>query len=387
MPSHRTLPRFLQPARAITYTTRMHVERFRPPAATGGAPWKRPAVRAAATLLCLTALGLVTPGCTLVRDRGAPGAALERADEAILRGAHAEAAAWYRRVLQQNPREVRAHIGLAQAALGLGEPGTALRHLAAAEQGGDLSAGNRLSIQILRGRACNARGDSPVVVWSYLYPVYAQGSTQIRQALHAELAAIARAMPPETAGRNVFVPPAATATWHVRPRTDWGGPSVAHLPPLGKPWRITVHHSGHAASHVHAARTSRAASAAIIKNMHGHHVNTNGWKDLGYHFVIDPRGETWEGRPLAYLGAHAGGRGGVHNTGNIGIVLVGDFQTQEPSRAQIASLEHLVDYLRRRFGISASRIMGHCDLRATACPGKHLLPHVRRLAAQDMSRR
>lgn len=49
------------------------------------------------------------------------------------------------------------------------------------------------------------------------------------------------------------------------------------------------------------------------------HVKGNGWKDIGYHYVIRRDGSIEEGRPLDQIGAHVAGQ----NTGSIGICLVG----------------------------------------------------------------
>lgn len=49
------------------------------------------------------------------------------------------------------------------------------------------------------------------------------------------------------------------------------------------------------------------------------HVRDNGWKDIGYHYVIRRDGSIEKGRPVSVAGAHAAG----HNHDSIGVCLVG----------------------------------------------------------------
>ena len=56
-----------------------------------------------------------------------------------------------------------------------------------------------------------------------------------------------------------------------------------------------------------------------VEDIRNWHVEGNGWKDIGYHFVIRRDGTIEEGRPIADIGAHVLG----HNVSSIGICLVG----------------------------------------------------------------
>ena len=91
------------------------------------------------------------------------------------------------------------------------------------------------------------------------------------------------------------------------------------------------------------------------------------WPDLPYHFLIARDGRVFRGRPLAYAPQS--------NTvyplkGNIGVELMGDFETQDPTAAQVDSAVALVACLAREFKIALSGIRGHKDLvEGTDCPG------------------
>lgn len=49
------------------------------------------------------------------------------------------------------------------------------------------------------------------------------------------------------------------------------------------------------------------------------HVNQNGWRDIGYHYVIKRDGSIEKGRDESVVGAHTTG----HNHDSIGICLIG----------------------------------------------------------------
>jgi N-acetyl-anhydromuramyl-L-alanine amidase AmpD len=99
------------------------------------------------------------------------------------------------------------------------------------------------------------------------------------------------------------------------------------------------------------------------------HMQENGWKDIGYHFVIDRDGDTVEGRPLEQAGAHARG----HNTNSIGICLVGGWggattdQFEEHfTELQRQALWKLLNDLTEKF--PDVKIRGHNEVAAKACP-------------------
>ena len=56
-----------------------------------------------------------------------------------------------------------------------------------------------------------------------------------------------------------------------------------------------------------------------IETIRKWHVEENGWKDIGYHYVITKDGSVHQGRELSEVGAHCTG----HNMFSIGIALTG----------------------------------------------------------------
>ena len=151
------------------------------------------------------------------------------------------------------------------------------------------------------------------------------------------------------------------------PRNDWSTaqPNFAKMTPATVPNNcIAVHHSGN-------------GGEKNPKGIEAEHIKGKGFDDVGYHFLIGPDGKIYEGRSLKYEGAHVLGK----NPGNIGIIVMGDFEPNwwddddEPTSAQLGSLNDLLFYLQNKFPIE--KIGGHKDFaekNPTECPGSVLDP-------------
>lgn len=152
----------------------------------------------------------------------------------------------------------------------------------------------------------------------------------------------------------------------ILPRTAWGAapPDPSHLDANTYRWnRITVHHSA-----------TESTDPSVVRRIQKNHMEGRGFGDIGYHFLIDARGKIYQGRSLRWQGAHAYG---ANNIANIGICLLGDFDSHPPTEAALRSLEGLVDALRERHQIARARVVGHRELKATDCPGRYLEEWVR----------
>jgi len=103
------------------------------------------------------------------------------------------------------------------------------------------------------------------------------------------------------------------------------------------------------------------------KTIKGWHLK-RGWRDIGYHYVIQLDGTVDKGRPIDEQGAHTKGR----NHDSIGVCYIGglDAETKEPKDTmtpeQEAALTALVDALRFVFG--PLPLHGHNEYAAKACP-------------------
>lgn len=132
--------------------------------------------------------------------------------------------------------------------------------------------------------------------------------------------------------------------------------------------RITIHHEGMAP---HTIKEDYAVAHHLNNILAGHLKQDFG--DIGYHYMIDFEGRIWEGRSTEYEGAHVASA----NEANLGVMLMGNFEEQEPSDKQISSMHMMLIALMHRYFIPASQVFGHCDLAPSVCPGKNLYqPHV-----------
>lgn len=153
----------------------------------------------------------------------------------------------------------------------------------------------------------------------------------------------------------------------IRARREWtlrGVDKPTQINPMNGVRRITVHHDG--MQPVQLATPSQIARRIeLIRNSH---VNGRNWADIGYHYVIDPRGEVWEARPLRFQGAHVADQ----NEHNIGVLVLGNFDKQHVTREATQTLDGFVASLMRKHGVPISRVKTHQELATTGCPGVSL---------------
>jgi hypothetical protein len=126
-------------------------------------------------------------------------------------------------------------------------------------------------------------------------------------------------------------------------------------------------------------------SVGMIRGIWAYHVQSLGYCDIAYNFLIDNYGVPFEGRlggiDQPVLGAHSLG----WNTGTTGIAVLGTFTSVSPSGATEGTLTDLIRWKFKVHGVnpfddSGAHILGHRDTYATECPGQALyndLPAIR----------
>jgi len=144
---------------------------------------------------------------------------------------------------------------------------------------------------------------------------------------------------------------------------------------------LVVHHT--------AGSNTSSDWAAVVRSIWNFHVNTRGWADIGYNFLLDRSGKIYDGRADDTKGAHFSG----HNSETSGMALLGTFLTVVPTNNMLFSLDNLlvwkscnkdIDPLAIVFhtssGLDLHTISGHRDGGNTQCPGDevyNLLPSIR----------
>ena len=151
----------------------------------------------------------------------------------------------------------------------------------------------------------------------------------------------------------------------VIPRSQWTSepPIMSRADPMRGYQRITVHHDGMSPFY----SGSKSDAARRLESIRRAHVG-QGWADIGYHFSVDPAGNVWACRPLNLQGAHVKDQ----NPGNIGVMVMGNFEQQAPTPAAVDSLERFIGALMRQYRIGTRSVFTHRELASTACPGRNL---------------
>lgn len=146
---------------------------------------------------------------------------------------------------------------------------------------------------------------------------------------------------------------------------------------IGSPTIINVTHLI-----VHHSATGNTSSnwAAVVASFFDSHVNTNGWSDIGYNYLIAPDGTLFVGRGGGenVQGAHFCGL----NANTMGVCMIGTYTTEQPTAAAVEKLrkvlawkasERNIDPTGRsvlaNYGTSYNHVSGHRDGCATSCPG------------------
>jgi uncharacterized lipoprotein YddW (UPF0748 family) len=93
------------------------------------------------------------------------------------------------------------------------------------------------------------------------------------------------------------------------------------------------------------------------------------WWDVPYHYLIDLDGRVYEGRDWRYAGET---NTTYDPAGHFLISVIGNYERQEPTRAQIDAIADMMAWALDRFGLPTDRIGGHYDYADTTCPGAHL---------------
>ncbi len=103
-------------------------------------------------------------------------------------------------------------------------------------------------------------------------------------------------------------------------------------PAATDPSHIIVHHSGD--NLIWPVGTD---FKMVVQAYWDQHVNTNGWADIGYNWLIDRNGVIYEGRGDGVRGAHFS----CMNQSTTGICLIGNFELEAPSAAALNKLKDL----------------------------------------------
>ena len=143
-------------------------------------------------------------------------------------------------------------------------------------------------------------------------------------------------------------------------RAEWGaGKSKAPKWWWRKPTEIVVHHTG--------VDYPGLTPRQIMQRTRDFHVNTKGWTDIAYNFMLDPDGDLWEGRGLK----HRPGATKGQNHRTMAVCVMGNYSEQFFSlqlQQSLATTIQAVKFTHHRI----NTVSAHSRWAATDCPGMNI---------------
>ena len=121
--------------------------------------------------------------------------------------------------------------------------------------------------------------------------------------------------------------------------------------------------------HCSATREGKDYSVDTIRGWH----TRKGWRDIGYHYIVQRNGDVQEGRPLKMQGAHTRGL----NKSSIGICYIGGVESTRNKKGkwtakdtrteeQKSALHYFITDLMDEY--PEATLHGHNEFAAKACP-------------------
>ncbi|HRY45251.1 MAG TPA: N-acetylmuramoyl-L-alanine amidase [Thermoanaerobaculia bacterium] len=182
-------------------------------------------------------------------------------------------------------------------------------------------------------------------------------------------------------------------------RSAWGARAPKYAYSYTRAGHVGIHHT---ASVDDFAAPTRAECAGRLRAIQAFHMDTNGWNDIGYAWVVCRHGDVFQGREddddtTDVQGAHDG-----FNRGSTGLALLGYFHPpydQRPTEEQLSALVDLIAWisglrgidpagrsLYEAFGAEVDNVYGHREVKETSCPGDHLFARKELLRAAALEK-
>ncbi|MCA2977606.1 MAG: N-acetylmuramoyl-L-alanine amidase [Myxococcaceae bacterium] len=171
------------------------------------------------------------------------------------------------------------------------------------------------------------------------------------------------------------LPPVARARQALAPfptilsRAAWGARAPTCSSPT-TPSRAAIHHS--------VSPTNDATPAEQrLRQIQAFHMDSRGYCDVGYNFLMTRDARVWTGRGATVLGGHAANANG----GNVGICVVGTYTTDQPTTQQMCAGAGFLAWLHATYNVPLNRtaMKGHREYGQTACPGDALFGRLNEL--------
>lgn len=163
----------------------------------------------------------------------------------------------------------------------------------------------------------------------------------------------------------------ARKLWTKRPHT-----SLSHANWRSRSVDVFVHHTADSGP-TGGARATVAQEIAYLRRIEDFHVETRGYRAIGYNYMVMPSGRVYEGRGFEIVGAHtldpkdADGDAVYVENRDPGVVFAGNFEIQKPTTRALLAFKALKARLRLK-GVRLDKQYSHSMAFATSCCGKNL---------------
>lgn len=148
-------------------------------------------------------------------------------------------------------------------------------------------------------------------------------------------------------------------------RAEWGAraPSNPGIRLPATPKYMFIHHGASGPCH------TKAECIRTVKSYQNYHMDTHGWPDIGYSFVVGEDGNAYEARGWDEVGAHTLG----YNSVGLAICVIGDFTNHVPNDAALNTVKKLIECGANNHKLTSPyTLRGHRDMGQTSCPGTKL---------------
>ncbi len=127
---------------------------------------------------------------------------------------------------------------------------------------------------------------------------------------------------------------------------------------------VTLHHTGSAEP-----LQPHEDPVQKLRGLQSWGATARNWWDVPYHYLLDLEGRVYEGRDWHFMGE----TNTTYNPqGHFLISVIGNYERQEATPAQLAAIADLMAWAVREFDLPLDRIGGHYNYAKSGCPGQHL---------------
>lgn len=158
----------------------------------------------------------------------------------------------------------------------------------------------------------------------------------------------------------------------ILPRSAWGARAPT-CRSTTNPYRMVVHHT---ASPTNDSMTPEQR----LRQTQTYHMDTRGYCDIAYNFLMSRDARVWEGRGDSVLGGHTLNQNG----GNMALCIIGTYTTDTLTPQQECAAAGWMAWQSSLHGITLNRtnIKGHREWGSTECPGQRVFDRLDALVSQ-----